>query len=390
MRFDEEDLRRALEARSAPPSPQFRGRLSSALSQGRARPDRMPALAAVAAVLMALTVVGVFALVRAAGTERVAPLAKPTPSPVASSPSPLPSPTVVAGVLKAPPAPVALPANATLSSPSHNVVWALVVDQYLYRSTDRGTTWQQEPLPPFTGMPEISFVSDTEGWLSVVGSPETQCNAQSIQIWRTTDAGTTWQLLGSRGIDDRLCKSGLSFVDSTHGFLGSWGPDGRPVIYFTTDGGLTWHAAAPLSDPPGFVSQPGGDYFAAGRVRSFGGALMLPIHAWSEGTPRQFVYVSNDGGRNWGYNATVPNGNGSLALVSATYWLQLIFPGQSMETTDGGATWHVSTSDYSQAAGVAPEVTFADGEVGYATVRGGIQRTTDGGRHWTTIRTPGT
>jgi hypothetical protein len=33
---------------------------------------------------------------------------------------------------------------------------------------------------------------------------------------------------------------------------------------------------------------------------------------------------------------------------------------------------------------------FADDQVGYATVRGQIQLTLDGGLHWTEIKTPGT
>jgi len=61
-----------------------------------------------------------------------------------------------------------------------------------------------------------------------------------------------------------------------------------------------------------------------------------------------------------------------------------------METTDGGATWHAYTTDYSQAAPIAPDIVFGDAQVGYAIVRGSIQRTVDGGAHWTTIKTPGT
>jgi len=62
----------------------------------------------------------------------------------------------------------------------------------------------------------------------------------------------------------------------------------------------------------------------------------------------------------------------------------------SKETTDGGTTWHAFTTDYSQAAPIAPDIVFGDPLVGYATVRGAIQRTVDGGAHWTTIKTPGT
>jgi photosystem II stability/assembly factor-like uncharacterized protein len=76
--------------------------------------------------------------------------------------------------------------------------------------------------------------------------------------------------------------------------------------------------------------------------------------------------------------------------VTTTRWLQIGTPSSSKETTDGGATWHALTTDYSQAAPIAPEIVFADPLVGYATVRGGIQRTVDGGAHWVGIKTPGT
>jgi photosystem II stability/assembly factor-like uncharacterized protein len=61
-----------------------------------------------------------------------------------------------------------------------------------------------------------------------------------------------------------------------------------------------------------------------------------------------------------------------------------------METGDSGAGWHPFTTDYAQAPPIAPEIVFGDGRVGYATVRGAIQRTLDGGAHWTGIKTPGT
>ena len=59
-------------------------------------------------------------------------------------------------------------------------------------------------------------------------------------------------------------------------------------------------------------------------------------------------------------------------------------PGSSSSaTTDAGASWHSFATDYVQAAGVPPQIVFGDAQTGYATVRGGIQRTSDGGVHWT-------
>ena len=109
-----------------------------------------------------------------------------------------------------------------------------------------------------------------------------------------------------------------------------------------------------------------------------------------DGRLASYVCRSVDGGATWSYLATVPQGDGAFAFVTATRWLQIATPSSSKETTDGGATWHAFTTEYSQAAPVAPEIVFGDPLVGYATVRGAIQRTVDGGAHWTTIKTPGT
>ena len=50
MTPEENDLRRALEARSGNPSPQFRARLSTALAEGKPASNMLPALALVAAL----------------------------------------------------------------------------------------------------------------------------------------------------------------------------------------------------------------------------------------------------------------------------------------------------------------------------------------------------
>lgn len=101
------------------------------------------------------------------------------------------------------------------------------------------------------------------------------------------------------------------------------------------------------------------------------------------------VYRSHDGGSTWTYAASIPSG-GTLAIVTASHWLRIGPVGGSFESTDAAATWHEYTTDYSQAAPIAPDIVFADANVGYATVRGGLQRTVDGGARWTKLKTPGT
>jgi len=371
--------------------------MSSALAEGKPPASNLrPALAAVAAVVLMFATVGVLLLARQARNEP-GPIAAATPTATPSiQPTPTPGSVPVAGVLNKPPHPIALPADAQATAPSSSVLWTLMNGQFLYRSVDQGKTWQQRPLPPSlneaTAGPEISFVSDLEGWLSTVPytTHPTPCSASQMDtLWHTADAGTTWQqVLRSHGDSGAQCDYGLSFIDPQRGFLSSSDPNHAPVIYRTSDGGQTWAASKPLPDPPGFKTQGGVNTLQPGRVSAFGSTLVVPA---GSGNGSQYVFRSIDGGASWSYLSET-RAYGSVALITASRWIQLLPPGGSRETTDAGVSWHPYASDYSQAAPIAPQVVFADSHVGYATVRGAIARTLDGGLHWswTAIKSPGT
>lgn len=295
---------------------------------------------------------------------------------------------VVPGVLPDPSAtPIPLPNTVQMSAPSGQTVWALLEGQRLFRSSDRGATWQARGLPPNVPNGEVSFVDDQEGWLSAPGSPATQCQQQSFALWHTLDAGTTWTRLAANGIAAGQCKVNLAFVDRTHGFVVASDPNHSPVVYCTGDGGLTWTASAPMPDPPGFTTQLGGASLQPGTVRSFGQTLLLPVSA---GGASQGVYRSTDGGATWAFVTAIPNVDGGLGIAGGLRWIMIGSPSQSIETTDGGTSWHPFASDYTQASPIAPVIVFGDAEVGFATTRGAIQRTVDGGAYWTRITTPGT
>ena len=300
----------------------------------------------------------------------------PTPSPTASATatatqtptsSPTPSPT-----------PISLPSIAQLSAPSGTVVWALVAGTRLFRSSDRGDTWVERSLAVRLANVEVAFADDTNGLLLNPDSPPTSCQ---IQIWKTTDGAGTWQLLAPTGIADARCKAGFASGDITHAFLTGSTPTDPAIVYRTADGGSTWQASGPLAGRSAAV------YNVPGRPRAFGAIVLLD--ATPAGQSRA-VFRSQDSGATFGLVSAAPLVEAPVAFVTQTRWLQLGPPGGSMETTDGGATWHAYTTDYSQAAPVAPQIVFGDTSVGYATVRGSIQRTTDGGAHWTAIKTPGT
>lgn len=293
-----------------------------------------------------------------------------------------------------------MPSFAQLSAPSANVVWVLVAGSRLFRSTDRGDTWEERSawLGPCCPSREVAFIDESEGWLATPGVPGTQCTFQPVGIAHTIDAGTTWDQFfvpappaaaDPSGLANRQCKGGLLFTDPHHGLLSAWDPNSPPRIFRTTDGGRIWSPSRSLPDPPGFTTRGAGIALRASRVRAFGTTLLVGASGQIDGRLVSYVFRSVDGGTSWSYVATLPETGGAFAFVSESRWLQ-IAPRSSKETTDGGATWHAFTSDYSQAAGVAPTIVFGDALVGYATVRGAIQRTVDGGAHWTPLSTPGT
>src|SRR4029077_4605064 len=153
------------------------------------------------------------------------------------------------------PSPIALPSFGQLSAPSGTVVWAMVEGARLFRSTDRGGTWQERTLPTPLINGDIAFVDEMTGLLLSAGSAATQCQTQLAVIWRTTDGAASWRKLSGTGIAEGMCKRYLSMSDAAHGLLTAFSPNAAPVVYRTADGGETWSGSTPLPDPPGFTTK---------------------------------------------------------------------------------------------------------------------------------------
>jgi len=374
---EDPDLRRAMDHRSGSPSPEFRVRLHSVLSEGRPAMNWLPAVAVATVVALSVASVGVLLAARN--------LARPThggPVSAARTASPSPLPTE---------SPVALPTQTSLSAPSRDIVWAFVDYRLLFRSRDRGQTWERRQLPApesAAGRLVFTFTDSDNGWALLAVNPATQCQAEGVTTWHTSDGAVTWHQLQTSGIAEAQCKEFIAFVDPKDGFLTAWDDNSRPTIYRTSDGGATWKPSR-LPDPPGFTTEGGGFTLHAQEVVRRGNVLLVTAYGMQESGGEAYVFRSADGGATWTYAANIPNAAIAVAFVTESRWLQVIIPGQSVETSDAGKSWHPYASDYGQAAPVSPQVVFGDASVGYATVRGSIQRTEDGGLHWTMIKTPG-
>jgi photosystem II stability/assembly factor-like uncharacterized protein len=334
-----------------------------------------------------------FAVVLTACAAQPASSPSPSATLAAASPTPTPAPTATRTLAASPtPTLIPLPSFTELSAPSGTVLWAFVAGTRLFRSTDRGDTWTERPVPPQPVNGAVTFIDDHEGWFASLVTPATQCATQLLAITHTTEAGASWQTVTTAGIPAEQCKDNLVFSDAQHGSLDAFDPNSPPVIYRTADGGRTW-AASRLPDPPGFVTRPAGFTLRPGLVRTFGAVRLVEATGLIEDQQppqRRYVFASADDGATWTYRVTVPDPDSTVVFVTETRWFQLSVGAVPKETTDGGATWRAFATDYKQAAPIAPAIVFGDAQTGYATVRGVIQRTVDGGARWTSIRTPGT
>jgi photosystem II stability/assembly factor-like uncharacterized protein len=304
-----------------------------------------------------------------------------TPSPSVATPTATPYPSVSA-----------------ISAPSADVVWVVTDDARLFRSTDQGDVWEERTMlahPPI-GHGSISFANDQDGWFLNGFPPGTQCQQQGFELWHTTDGATTWGLLaqgtplgpGANGISFGQCKGALSFVDPLRGVLPAMDTTTPPTIYLTGDGGQSWSGQR-IPDPPGFTTSGGGNALQPGRASWFGSTLLFDAVTYVEGKPNRHVFLSNDSGKTWDQVRIVTDAMPPIVFVTPVRWLR--FSGTpALETIDQGLTWHAYATDFRQgAAPVTPNVVFASPSVGYAAVRFSLQRSLDGGAHWTALRMPG-
>jgi photosystem II stability/assembly factor-like uncharacterized protein len=69
------------------------------------------------------------------------------------------------------------------------------------------------------------------------------------QLYKSGDAGVTWELLGRLPPLDLGASNIMVFCDEMHGFVGHEASN----IYYTCDGGLTWETRMPTQKPFRFV-----------------------------------------------------------------------------------------------------------------------------------------
>jgi photosystem II stability/assembly factor-like uncharacterized protein len=276
----------------------------------------------------------------------------------------------------------------------------------VFRTTDGGENWVPitDGQVPVASMGSIAVSESNPNVIYIgTGSDGVRSNVSTGRgVYKTTDGGRIWSFVG-------LYNSGQTGAVRIHPtnpdivWVAANGdifkPNSERGIFKTTDGGRTWKKTLFISDSTGAMdvelnpSNPDIVYAWMSRIER---------KPWSiiSGSREGGFYKSTDGGETWTRQMTgFPGdliGKGNLAVTAANpnriYALVEAKPGGGMyRSDDGGATWAALPSPpamiyrpfYYTTLGADP----TNADVAYAGAES-FWKTTDGGKTWTTLRTP--
>jgi photosystem II stability/assembly factor-like uncharacterized protein len=218
-------------------------------------------------------------------------------------------------------------------------------DSLIRRSFDGGVSWSTVKIFPGNySLGNLAFPSHNIGYVSIINA-----GADSTFIYKTTDKGSTWNLLAKIPVFPNFSSS-LYFFDQNIGYIGT-----GSGIYQTINGGLTWtqrntdNGISSFSFPTSLIG------YAAGMN---GGTNM---------------YKTTDGGMTW--NPSTNNILGAVlytvTFITSTLGYAVggdgLSTGYIYKTIDGGANW---TVDYNSSK-TYYDICFPSASIGYASATGG-------------------
>ena len=267
----------------------------------------------------------------------------------------------------------------------------------IYRTVDAGRSWQETGTAAAQqGWPaSMDFVDRTHGWLFMnLGSA---AGSQGVAFYGTVDGGATWTKLseadtsGNPGHLPLSCSKGAPvFLNGSTGWIpGACNAGGGPFLFVTRDGGRTWNPVN-IALPAGYSGSCMCGISSLRFSDATTGVLVLDIYG-ADGALHDFLYSTPDGGTSWLHGWVLPPNAFSVDfLTAAVGWTLDAKNNTVLYTRDGGQHW-ATLGTIPSSQGVA-DLQFVNSAIGWALgsepAGNTLIKTSDGGQTWTTQLSP--
>jgi len=199
-----------------------------------------------------------------------------------------------------------------VSAVSERVAWVSGwegTEGRVFRTTDRGETWQSVAPPGSTGLQfrdVEAFDANTALIMSIGSTPD------AFRIYRTTNGGRSWTLV-FQNTEPTAFYDCMAFFDRHRGLAMSDPINGRFRIIATNDGGRSWHIVD-AAMPPALPLEAG--FSASGQCLTTAGGRDAWFGTGGDAVAR--VFHSGDRGLSWTVsNTPIPSGpSGGISALA--------------------------------------------------------------------------
>jgi len=276
-----------------------------------------------------------------------------------------------------------------VSAVNERVAWASGAGATVLRTVDGGAMWQKlNVTDEALDFRDVDAIDASTAYVLSIG------NGPSSRIYKTTDAGKTWQLQ-FKNDDQKAFLDAMSFWDADHGIAFGDSVDLQFYILTTDNGGRTWSRVSTGNLPPALGNE--GAFAASGtNIAIFG-----KTHAWigTGAAAKSRVLRTSDRGRTWQVADTPLASGGSAGIFSIAFrdaQHGVIAGGDYKKeqeavdnlavTSDGGITWKLVKG----LSGFRSVVAYMPGtKTLIALGPSGGDYSLDDGKTWTPIAGPG-
>jgi photosystem II stability/assembly factor-like uncharacterized protein len=251
------------------------------------------------------------------------------------------------------------------------------------------STPPQAPVVP-TSTSRGTVISTTDGWkhwtsyqtpfdeddaVAICPTATTCYVTSNGKIWRTSDSGKTWRMVGKGGYRG-FREHPIDCSDEATCIIAN-----EEGVVVTTDGGQTWNSYPFLQE------------FDATGISCPSQTTCVAV-GWnlSAENPLHTILVTQDGGKSWEAQLVgTRSGLGDVSCPTEHVCFAVGYDvtgemsyrsGTIVATTDGGRTWNVQSSDQTMSLRY---ISCPNPTTCYAFGNGGL-KTTDGGKTWSEMR----